>query len=578
MKKVLYIFSLFLLIFASCDPMKEINDELDKQNKEYSDNLEHTLSADDYAIVAELALEADPNDTINAEFIEDNMFFTEEISPRKYLPAFISDQYPALLTSSAALMTYDYYFDYPEYLSDLNEPNTYEVMDVDYATVGEDQGKYECFIGTDNPDQYIPGFLDNVIGNPTEGDIWLVLYKYALAVLDPSVTYKMEGVDMQMIVDHVNNDIDPAYVSSYGDSEYYYGASAYYQNFDARFSKRTEYNVPGFDGLTQEQADSLIAVRIQEAIVYWLGQKYPNAVPEVNGDIVYYNISYDTYDGAGHTYYVVYKCTAAGAVPTFELVDGPSETEINYSSTVKDDMGDYYSYDEGAWQKMEDVVYLSSADYAAMGAPGRYNNFSSSTPPDDYLPQYMSDVFPYGQAGDIKAVAYRYYDGSTIVKAEEYQFDGSWMPYKPVQEFTEQYLHVGTGWVFDPSLSFKLESADFQTIVDWVKSNVDASYVNQYGTGENYHCSDAYYGNFDLRAGHFETAEFATWEEAVEAAIGKAYLPTMYPDAQSQVGGADMYFIVNFDTYSGADGNYTMKFQVTKSAPDPEFTLVEGPY
>ena len=61
-------------------------------------------------------------------------------------------------------------------------------------------------------------------------------------------------------------------------------------------------------------------------------------------------------------------------------------------------------------------------------------------------------------------------------------------------------------------------------------------------------------------------------------AIGNVLLPALYPDAQTQVNGVDMYYIVNFATYSGADGNYAMRFQVSKAGPDPEFTLVEGPY
>lgn len=578
MKRIIYIFSLFLLVFTACDPMEDINNELDKKDTGYSNNVSYTLTDDDYSIVADLALLADPNDTVNAAFIEDNKYFTEDVSARTYLPAFIEDKYPALAVSSAAVMTYNYYYDYPEYLAELNAPNEYEVSDVDYASVGEDQGKYKCFLGTDNPEQYIPGFLSDVIGNPTEGDVRLVKYKYAVAILDPSVTHKMISDDMQIIVDHVNNDIDPAYVSSYGDSEFYFGASAYYQNYDARYTKRTEYSIPGFDGLTQEQADSLIAVRIQESIVYWLGQNYPDAVPTVNGQTVYYNISYDTYDGANHTYYVVYQCTASGATPEFELVDGPSESVLNYSSTVKDDMGDYYKYESAEWKKMDDVIYLSSADYNAMGTPGKYNNFSSSDAPENYLPQFMAARFPYAQSGETKVVAYRYYSGgSTNVMAEEYKFDSDWMAYNPVSSVEEQYLQVGEGWVFDPSISFKMGPSDFQIIVDWVKSNIGESWVNDYGTGENYHCSDAYYGNFDLRAGHFDDTQFESWQKAVEAALGLAYLPTQYPDAQTQVGGADMFFTINFDTYSGADGNYTMKFQVTKSAPEPEFTLVEGP-
>ncbi|MFW5820521.1 MAG: DUF5017 domain-containing protein, partial [Bacteroidota bacterium] len=171
--------------------------------------------------------------------------------------------------------------------------------------------------------------------------------------------------------------------------------------------------------------------------------------------------------------------------------------------------------------------------------------------------------------------------GRTLTLADRYTYNnGSWeSTYNYIEEQTSQFLYGTEGWVFDPTITFSMASEDYQVIVDWVENNFPGEdYVNDFGTGEYYHGANSYYNNFDIRSGSFEPEAFDTWEEAVTSAIGNILLPEKFPNAQIQVGGVDMYYIVRFATYSGADGSYAIKFQVTKSGPEPEFTLVEGPY
>jgi hypothetical protein len=565
MNRLLYYIILIAVVLTACDPLEDIYNERDKKATGYANSLEHLLSSDDYATIADLARES--GDSINADFIEDNEYFSDNVSASKYIPPFLALQYPALSLSSVANVGYDFYTDYPEYLDELTKPEEYQVTDTNYLEVGEKQGQYKTFIGTDNPDNFIPGFLAAAIPDAAENNVRLALYKYTPVIVDPSVTKSMVGEDYQIIVDWVKENVDTSYISSYGDSETYFGAGAYYQNFDGR------------EGKWEDTAFASSGEAILSAIGdVWLPAKYPNATPEVDGKTVYYNITYDTYDGAGHTFYVVFKCTNEGDPPVFELIDGPSEEYLSYSTTSTVDMGDYYKYSGSAWEKIEDVYYLSSADYDEMGAPGKYNNFSSSDRPENYIPQMLTIKYPYAQQEDILAVCYKYYSsGSTTVRASEYSFTTEWAPYNPVIEKMDQFIHNGTKWVFDPTVTFTMSSADYQLIVDWVKANKGESYLDSYGTAEFYHGAGSYYSNFDIRSGSFEAADFDTWEDAVEAAIGKVLLPGKYPNAVTQVDGVDVYYVVNFATYSGADGNWSMKFKVTKAGPNPEFTLEEGP-
>ena len=573
MKKAIYLLLAIFFIISSCDPLEEIYDELEKMDKGYSSEFTYELQSEDYAAIADLTSNGDA-----AEFIEDNEAFSDEYPASVYVPAYLEDIYPALGENSVGKIGYNYFMGYPEYLDNYYEPESYYLTDDDYNSLGGDIQTFKTFIGDDNPDDFIPGFLETEYPDAAENDVVLALYKYAKEINDPSLVYALQSADFQVIVDHVANDINPDYVSGYGDSEFYYGASAYYSNYDARFSTRQDYNVEGFEGLTQEEADILIAERIQLSLVYWLEQTFPNAVPEIEGQTVYYNLQYDTYDGAGHTYYVVYECTASGSPATFELVAGPTEDFLVYSNTVKEDRGDYYQYDGSEWEAMDGVYYLSSADYDAMGSPGAYNNFSSSDRPENYVPQMLEDMYPYAQEGDKIAISYKYYSsGSTKVMAMEFTYQNGWQAYDAYTAKQDQFIHNGTTWVFDPTVMFTMSSSDYQIIVDYVKDNVDASYLDSYGTAEYYSGAGSYYVNFDIRSGYFEDSVFDTWEDAVEWAIGEALLPTKYPDAVTQVSGIDVYYIVSFATYSGSAGSYSMKFQVTKSGPNPEFTLVEGP-
>lgn len=119
---------------------------------------------------------------------------------------------------------------------------------------------------------------------------------------------------------------------------------------------------------------------------------------------------------------------------------------------------------------------------------------------------------------------------------------------------------------------------DFQIIVDYVKDNISSDYLDSYGTSESYYGAGAYYTNFDTRAGNFDSDVFETWEDAIIEGLQIAYLPNAFPDAETQVNGVDVFYTINFDIYSGVDGNYTIKFQCTTAGPNPEFTLIEGPY
>ncbi|MFW6290616.1 MAG: hypothetical protein ACOC0R_06575, partial [Mariniphaga sp.] len=233
-----------------------------------------------------------------------------------------------------------------------------------------------------------------------------------------------------------------------------------------------------------------------------------------------------------------------------------------------------YTFDNG-WEKTEGAYYVKSVDYDAMGAPGKYDNFSSSDRPDNYLPQLLEQKFPYAQQGDVMVVVYKYYSGGVQTRADEYHFtEGTWMKFNPVESFTDQYIKTkNDGWVFDPTVVFTMSKADYQIIVDWVKANKGSEYIDSYGTQDFWFGAGAYYSNYDIRD-KWDTEAFDTWQDAVIASIAEVLLPAKFPDAVSQVSGIDVMYKVTFATYSGTGEVHTWTFQCTKSGPNPEFEFV----
>ena len=77
--------------------------------------------------------------------------------------------------------------------------------------------------------------------------------------------------------------------------------------------------------------------------------------------------------------------------------------DIKFLGTKGDQMAVSYNYYRGSNKKTtyikDPVEYeLVEADYDAMGTesgePGKYNNFSSSIAPGDFLPEWLADTYP----------------------------------------------------------------------------------------------------------------------------------------------------------------------------------------
>ena len=231
----------------------------------------------------------------------------------------------------------------------------------DYEEIGGNPGKYYNFDDNAPAQAYMPQFLAKHAGYALDGDTCTVIFRqydggnlvgneqyvyHAASNLwqycdlireetrpygfngtewnyNPSVTIILEvgkniaesSTFYQAIVDWVADNY-PEYVTSYGNNDYYYGSSAYQNNFDFRVSAWQGQGT--YPGMGSEELTALMWERLPQSFPHALEVLYPNAAP-VEGMDVFYTIQFGIYDGAGTTTYTIqYKVVGQGQ---FEYVE-----------------------------------------------------------------------------------------------------------------------------------------------------------------------------------------------------------------------------------------------------------------
>lgn len=247
-----------------------------------------------------------------------------------------------------------------------------------------------------------------------------------------------------------------------------------------------------------------------------------------------------------------------------------------------------YTRSETAWSYISNQYNLYDADYADMGAPSYHNNFSSSEPATKYVPTLLGMKFPYAASGTQKLVSYDYYTGSATIKViDVYLFDG--VNWKNSTVKSDQFIHNGTEWLFDPTVYYVMTKPDYQLIVDYVTNTPALSiYLDpQYPANtEWYYCASAHYGNFDIRVNSRrnndpegiysemsdEEINELSFKRMGEAAVIMAN--AKFTDAQPISNGVQVYYIINMKTYQ--PGYYFYDVKIKCIAPG-QFEYFEGP-
>lgn len=200
-------------------------------------------------------------------------------------------------------------------------------------------------------------------------------------------------------------------------------------------------------------------------------------------------------------------------------------------------------------------IAVQSDDYYSMGL--KYGSFSASAQPDDYIPNMLAIKFPYAKEGTSIVVLYVWYAKKTnSARGSEYTLmNGKWMPRETTETKSDQFLHNGKQWLFDPTIVLTLGAEDFTLLYNYVKENHPNYISKKYPKNEEYWFgSSGYYKNFNLDGG--ETVGERTEEKGLspEALLKareerikeglKLVLKARYPNLPAQVNGVDQFYVV----------------------------------
>ncbi len=464
MKRIIYLLVIVGAIFIGCNPIEDIYNEIDAQDNSVIGSAEYTLTSEDY-------------DDLDLPF--GNFGSVEDA--KAALPDFISGLYPHFGTGSTVLIGYDLYIGNAEGLSDFTDADTYQFENSDYALTGSDA--FGFYPNVDPTDE-IPTVLDAQIASPVEGQIVLAEYKQYFENPEIGLTNLYEA----------------AFPADYGNFENIdlFGAQGWTEG-------PNNVQGSGYDGGAMENEDWFVSPEIdltgQSGLLFQITQEIdflgdPNLI-----DIVVSTNFTTGGDVTAATWTVLdFDKTIYGSMTTsedfdFSAYDGQViHVAFRYNSTDSDSprwrvqsfaikavgisgdtdsKGEFFMYSGGSWEANDGVYYLSASDYDSMGEdsgqPGRYNNFSSSTRAENYLPQFLDIKYPFAQEEDEIFMIYKYFSGSSGLgtRGNLYTFtNGEWVGHENVISTTLQFGYDGTEWVPDNTIRYTFTSSDISFISD----------------------------------------------------------------------------------------------------------------
>jgi hypothetical protein len=633
MKKIIYPLISALLLLVVFNACKKVNDNFDGLDQMASPthvaNLEYTLTDADYGTIsnAAKAIATTDEETAAAKAIGNELALNATFGAADYAPGILNSMYYSFDKNSSVMLTYNYDEGVNPDLVNYTSAGSYELTDDDYDSFGGLVAAIKYFVPSLMPEDAIPDVLSAQIADPVADQLLLVSYRYSDT--EPANSGPKP-------ITHISNDFqsylnyDPITLDGWSSIETEgtraWQARIFGENGYAQYSSYNsgETNVsylvsPTVDLSGSEQNTFSFDVNVG----YW----------KHDGLAVFISEDYDGSDFAGATWVDITSNFTIPTEPTSGYGDFPSagsldlsaykgeitlafrytgdgntgETTtyqidnvlvegITYLNTKQAAVEDYqvynayYKFDGTSWKKATGVYALSASDYESMGTaygqPGKYHNFSSSSAPENYLPTFLSGLYPYGQEGDKVIVSYKYYSGGTSTRADEYVFTaGMWTKVTGIIQKSEQFVFTGNEWVFDPTVHITMTKDDYQMIVDQVAADANLAQYVTYGNTESYYGASSYYGNFDIRINKrdgqadYDAAADKTAYMLSQMAKGiNIWLGLKFPDAVPEVKGISVHYIVSAAVYDGLSTSYyDTEFDCTASGTPPTFELVSGP-
>lgn len=528
---------------VGCNPIEDIYNGIDSSDDPIVGSESYTLTSDDYTAL-DLGFGS----------------FNSDQQAKDSIPQLLTNMYPFWGQGSSVLVNYNLYIGNAEGVSDYTSSTVYNLTNADYASTGSNAFGFYPNV---NPTSQIPTVLTSQIASPTEGQIVLAKYKHytetPVVGLANLVEYNFAGSFEGWSIEEEFG-ADGVWLSDTGfvkGSAFFGGTPV--ANIEWLVSPSidlTAENNLKFQ-ITQELdfASDASLLKIMVSTDYsgdaltatWAEITLANPATGTMASSEDYDFS--AYDGQTINVAFKYESTNSDS-GRWRIADMAIKTLGATGAT--DSKGEYFIYTSGNWEAVEDIYYLSSADYDAMGTgsgqPGQYNNFSSSVSPNSYLPTFLELNFPYGQEDDELFIIYDYYSSSSGAqrRGNLYTFSGGmWNAHQSTIETSLQFGFDNGEWVPDNTIRYTLVGADYTLS--------STALLTEPGF-EDAAASMGNYGNFDRRVGNS-----AYWsEEMIVTALG-LILDNNDPSAQD-----GQKYIITIDIYNGSSG--TEDFSVIKTA------------
>ncbi|RLD29864.1 MAG: hypothetical protein DRI75_01780 [Bacteroidetes bacterium] len=540
MKKIIFLLVVIGIVFMGCNPVEDIFNDIDEIDSPIVGTDAITLTSDDY-------------DELDLSFGN----FSSEDDAKAMLPAFLADRYPNWGLGSSVLVGYDLFIGNAEGVSDYSGADVYQLSNADYASTGSDAFGFYPLV---DPDDFIPGILDTAIASPVEGQI--VRADYDQYFNDPVVglanvvfydftagfegwaIVEESGVDEVWTVQTGNVRGNGFFGDQFSNVEWLVSPTVDLTGeSNLKFQITQELDFAGDASLLK----ILVSTDYSGDVLTATWDEITLANPATGTMASSEDYDFSAYDG--ETINVAFKYTSIGDDPATPGVDeGDAGRWRIESLAIKtlgvdgdaNNKGDYYTYD-GGWELADDVYYLSKADYDSMGEnsgePGRFNNFSSSTPADAYIPTFLSinDPFAFGQEEDEIFVIYKYFSTScfcTQTRGNSYSvIDGEWTPHTSVISTNLQFGHDGNSWVPDNTIRYTFTGADIALI--------RAAFIDIYpGPADNV----GFFGSFDRRS---SSSNF--WSDSMLLEAFNVLLDSINPSAPE-----GQKYVLTYVIYNGS--------------------------
>lgn len=535
MKKIIYLFVIIGAVIVGCNPIEDINNEIDANTKRIivvdSDN--YTLTADDYS-------------ALGLTFGS----FSSLDDAKSMLPDFLSDTYPTWGEGSSVLVGFNLYIGSAEGVSDYSGAEQYNLTNADYASTGSDAfGFYPNVDATSK----IPDVLAAQIVSPTEGQIVLATYSQYTEIpvvgLADLVKYDFAGsFEGWTVQEEFGGDAVWTSQSGYVQGNSYFGGQVANTEWlvspsidlsgesNLKFQITQELDYAGDPSLLK----ILVSTDYSGDVLTATWDEITLANPATGDMASSEDYDFSAYDG--QTINVAYKYESSDTDAARWRIQSTAIKTLGATGAT-DSKGEYFVYSGGSWKASNGVYYLSSADYDSMGTasgqPGRYNNFSSSMPADNYIPTFLdlTSPFSFGQEDAEIIVIYKYYSSScscTQTRGNLYTVvDGAWNAHQSTIATSLQFGFIDGQWVPDNTIQYSLTVDDYVTI--------GAAFADIYPQPA---ASASNYKNFDRRSGNA-----AEWTDAMLVEAFNVLLDGLDPSAAE-----GQKYVVTFAIYNGAAG------------------------